>query len=100
MAILNFIKSRIAEPQEREHYAEGFAAGYAEGFKTGYTTGCAKGITEGRAQANQQWSAWNRRRLDAKTRGQAFDEPTPAEAEAPAQSRNGLTPNQGEQTSG
>ena len=76
MVILNFINRRIVEPQVKKHREEG------------------------RAQANRQWSAWNRRRLEAKTRGLAFDEPTPAEAEALAQSRNGPTLSQGEQTSG
>ena len=96
MVILNFIKSRMAELQVRRHYEEGFATGYAEGFKTGYD----KGYAEGRAQANRRWSAWNRRRLEAKTRGWAFDEPSPDETEALAQSHNGPTLNQGEQTSG
>ena len=63
MVILNFIKNRIVEPQVRRHRDEART----------------QGMAEGRAQANQRWSAWNRRRLDAKTRGQAFNEPTLAE---------------------
>lgn len=83
MVILNFINRRIVEPQVRK---------LREDART-------QGMAEGRAQANQQWSAWNRRRLEAKTRGWAFDEPSPDETEALAQSHNGPTPNQGEQTS-
>lgn len=32
---------------------------------------------EGRAQAHDEWIAWNRRRVDAERRGRAFDESPP-----------------------
>ena len=83
MVILNFINRRIVEPQVRK---------LREDART-------QGMAEGRAEANRRWSAWNRRRQEAKTRGWAFDEPSPDETEALPQSHNEPTPNQGEQAS-
>lgn len=34
---------------------------------------------EGKAEANAQWEAWNKRRMEAEAEGKPFDEPTPTE---------------------
>ena len=57
MAIANFINRKLVQPQVHKHREEG------------------------RAQANQQWSAWNRRRQEAQAQGRTFNEPPPDEAE-------------------
>ena len=43
------------------------------------TEGRAQGIAEGRAEANQAWSEWLRRKEESEARGEPFNEPTPAE---------------------
>ena len=69
-------EQRKAERERRraEEYAEGFAEGYAEGF--------AEGRLEGIAEVSCIWRAWNHRRMDAKTRGEPFNEPEPYQDEA------------------
>ena len=37
----------------------------------------AEGRAEGIAEVNRVWRAWNRRRMDAKARGEPFTEPEP-----------------------
>ena len=39
--------------------------------------GLEQGLEQGRAEANEAWSAWNTRRLDAESRGEPFTEPPP-----------------------
>ena len=41
--------------------------------------GREQGIEEGRAEANQKWQAWNRRRMDAAANNLPFDEPPPGQ---------------------
>ena len=64
-------EQRKAERERRraEEYAEGFAEGHAEGF--------AEGRFEAIAEVNRVWREWNRRRMDAKERGEPFNEPEP-----------------------
>ena len=38
----------------------------------------AKGREKGRGETQALWVAWNRRRLEAEERGEAFHEPPPA----------------------
>lgn len=38
----------------------------------------AEGRAEGRKEANRDWVAWNRRRVDAETKGEPFNEAPPA----------------------
>ena len=56
-------EQRKAEVERRraEEYAEGLAEGRAEAI----------------AEVNRVWRAWNRRRMDAKARGEPFTEPDP-----------------------
>ena len=49
--------------------------------------GRAEGRAEGAAQMNQRWTEWNRKRLEAKERGEDFDEPPPSSRSA--NGRNG-----------
>jgi aldehyde:ferredoxin oxidoreductase len=43
-----------------------------------YQEGVAKGLAEGAAKMARKWQDWNNRRLAAESRGEQFDEPTPA----------------------
>ena len=42
----------------------------------------AEGEARGRAEANERWEAWNRRRVKAEANGQPFTEPPPSEEES------------------
>ena len=57
--------------------AEAAAKGRAKGRAEGRAKGRAEGRAEGRVQMGREWSAWNRRRLEAEERGEDFDEPPP-----------------------
>ena len=50
-----------------------FVAGRAEGRQEGRQEGRA----EGREQANEEWQAWYERMVEARERGEEFDEPPP-----------------------
>ena len=41
-----------------------------------------EGHAEGRAEANQAWLEWLRRKAEAEARGESFDEPNPADLPA------------------
>ena len=43
----------------------------------GYDVGYKRGYDKGQAEMQERWEAWNGRRLEAKARGEAFDEPHP-----------------------
>ena len=51
-----------------------FVAGVAEGEAKGREEGEAKG----RKQANEEWQAWYERMVEARERGEEFDEPPPS----------------------
>ncbi len=38
-----------------------------------------EGIEIGREEANQEWEAWNQRRMDAEKAGRSFNEPPPSQ---------------------
>ena len=65
MAIYQYITNRFTLPVIERHLAQGREEGREEG------------IEEGRAEANQKWQAWNRRRMDAAANNLPFDEPPP-----------------------
>ena len=50
-----------------------------EGIEIGRAEGKAEGKAEGRAETNQEWEAWNQRRLEAEKEGRPFTEPTPTQ---------------------
>ena len=56
---------------------EGEKRGRAIGVEEGEKKGMAVGLEEGRANALAEFRAWNRRRLEAESRGDMFDEPMP-----------------------
>ena len=57
---------------------EGLAEGRTKGRTEGLEEGRTEGLAEGRVQMGREWSAWNRRRLEAEERGEVFDEPPPS----------------------
>ena len=50
-----------------------------EGIEIGREEGLVKGRVEGRDEANQEWEAWNQRRMEAEKAGRPFDEPPPSQ---------------------
>ena len=60
-----------------EGFTEGRTEGFTEGRNEGRTEGFTEGRNEGRNEVQQQWRAWNARRIDAEAKGQPFDEPPP-----------------------
>lgn len=59
-----------------------FVAGKEEGRKEGEAEGRKEGRKEGRAegrkQANEDWQAWYERMVEARERGEEFEEPPPS----------------------
>ena len=56
---------------------EGRKEGEAEGRKEGRAEGRKEGRAEGRKQANEDWQAWYERMVEARERGEEFEEPPP-----------------------
>ncbi len=54
----------------------------AEGKSEGEAIGKAEGKAIGVGQMHAQWSAWNRRRIEAGRNGEPFNEPPPEPGEA------------------
>ena len=48
-----------------------------EGHIKGYIAGYVQGYIQGRNEKQQEWSAWNARRLHAEVNGEPFNEPPP-----------------------
>ena len=46
-------------------------------YKEGRAEGRAEGLAEGLAEAQVKIDAWNKRRMEAEAKGEAFDEPLP-----------------------
>ena len=57
-----YLRQKLVEPLKEKQRAEGRA----------------KGRAEGRAEEREAWEAWNRRRMDAESEGDPFDEPPPS----------------------
>ena len=56
-----------------------------------YREGRSEGIAEGRVERDAEWLTWLMRRQEAETRGEPFDDPSPAEKEtAPGNERTTL----------
>ena len=60
-----------------EGHTEGFAEGRSEGLNEGLNKGIDLGRDEGRDEKQQEWAAWNARRLEAAAKGEPFNEPPP-----------------------
>ena len=66
MILADWFRAKYVTPLKEQRKAEmerRRAKEYAEGF------------AEGRAEVNRVWREWNRRRMDAKARGEPFTEP-------------------------
>ena len=44
----------------------------------GRAEGLERGLEQGRTQERAAWEAWNRRRMDAESKGEPFDEAPPS----------------------
>ena len=70
--IADWLRAKYVTPLQEQRKAERErrrAEEYAEGF------------AEGIAEVNRVWRTWNRRRMDAKARGEPFNEPEPYQDE-------------------
>ncbi len=56
---------------------EGRSQGLNQGRDEGFNQGRNEGRDEGRNEMQQQWTAWNTRRLAAAAKGEPFNEPPP-----------------------
>ena len=56
---------------------KGIEKGYAEGYPEGYAQGLAKGRAEAYKDANKQTAAYFKRMLEAREKGEDFNEPPP-----------------------
>ena len=68
----------IRQRRRQKALEEGKAIGLKEGLK--------QGINQGQGETQAQWEAWNRRRQEADSRREPFDEPPPS-----LNSHNGTT---------
>ena len=69
MVFAHFIKLR--------HREEGLKKGREQGREQGREEGREQGRMEGRDEANRLWADWIRRKEEAETAGESFDEPPP-----------------------
>ena len=76
----------LAEKYLRRRYEAGMKEGlfqarkelWQEGFKRGRKEGFEQGFEQGWARVQQLWEAWNRRRLEAGSKGVDFTESPPS----------------------
>ena len=96
-----WIQNRLRKARARrfkEAYSQALAEGCATGFEIAWTNGYAEGhrvahaigydkhdaevyavdFAEGAALTQVRWEAWNRRRMEAKAKGEPFTEPPPS----------------------
>jgi hypothetical protein len=76
-----YLRQKLVEPLKEKQRAEGRAKGRAEGL--------AEGLEKGREAERAAWEAWNRRRMDAESKGEPFDEPPPSLRENSSNGSNG-----------
>ena len=67
----------ILEKYLANRFNEGEERGLERGREEGRKEGREEGRNTGREQANDEWGAWYRRMLEARERGEEFDEPPP-----------------------
>ena len=81
MVIADYLREKWVTPLQEKRREEAREKGRVEGREEGRVEGREEGRVEGREkgidEANNRWRAWNRRRLEAKARGQPFHEPVP-----------------------
>ena len=73
-----YLRQKLVEPLKEKQRAEGRAEGLTEGIAEGIEKGIEKGREEGIEAERAAWEAWNRRRMDAESKGEPFDEPPPS----------------------
>ena len=76
-----YLRQKLVEPLKEKQRAEGRAEGLAKGLE--------KGREEGREAERAAWDAWYRRRIDAESKGEPFDEPPPSLRENSSNGTNG-----------
>ena len=76
-----YLRQKLVEPLKEKQRAEGRAEGLAEGLE--------KGREEGIEAERAAWDAWYRRRIDAESKGEPFDEPPPSLRENSSNGTNG-----------
>ena len=69
--------NRKWEERDARNRAKGIEIGFEEGEQKVRAIGVEEGEKKGRVAERAEWRAWNRRRLDAESRGEFFDEPMP-----------------------
>ena len=69
MTFYQAMVNRYVIPVIEKHKAEGRAEGLAQGLE--------QGREQGSTEAHDEWTAWNRRRVDAQRHGRNFDEAPP-----------------------
>ncbi len=65
-----YLRQKLVEPLKEKQRAEGRAQGRKEGL--------AEGLEKGREAERAAWDAWNRRRMDAESNGEPFNEQPPS----------------------
>lgn len=78
-AMVNRFVIPVIEAHEARGRAEGLEMGRKEGRVEGLEAGRVEGLEAGRAAERAAWREWNRRRMDAESQGQPFDEPPPSD---------------------
>ena len=73
MVIAEYLERKYYGPRRRKELAEAKERGRKKGIAEAKEMGRKKGI----AEANAMFREWNARRLDAKDKGEPFDEPLP-----------------------
>ena len=73
MVFAHFIKLRNRE----ESLEQGRKQGLEEGREEGREAGRKQGLKEGRDATNRLWMDWVRRKAEAESAGESFDEPPP-----------------------
>ncbi|MDE2780544.1 MAG: hypothetical protein OXI91_12850 [Chloroflexota bacterium] len=71
-----YLANRFTEG-EAKGLETGLERGREEGRQEGIKEGREEGLDTGREQAYDEWGAWYRRMLEARERGEDFEEPPP-----------------------
>ena len=72
------VAERFLKRQREEGRKEGREEGRVEGRTEGRVEGRTEGRTEGRSSQQKKWEDWNRRRMQAESRQEPFNEAPPS----------------------
>ena len=81
MVTAGLFEAKLKRKREQER-AEVRAEARSEGLKEGLEEGLREGLREGLKEADAKWRAWYERMLEARAKGEPFDEPPPTVEEA------------------